>query len=455
MTVNVSPSHLTAPSWYFLRSTLVMLSLACCATPMAFSDDFSADEIRRNRPTSVQYTIRIEGKISTPNPQGTQSFPITSTGEFQFRNDQTNVEISGVNDLRAARKFHKAETRTIVDKSRETVVNLPSTYGLIHTCGHSGQLRSWHPEYALLRSQADLLRMPFDVLVMQTLIPTSTVKKTDRWNSSAWVVPALTGLDATVTQSVTCSLKELTDAEAEVEFEGSIEGAVTGSASRVNFGGGLTFDRQTGIIRQATITMKEKRTAGPVSPGIDITATIQWSQDPVITTDPNVKIEEPTNQQLLLSTKAPGGLRFRHSRQWHLFHETESVMMLRLLKNGQLIGQANFSKGTTVKPGEHTSDAEFDQDISASVSERKGRVLQSQTVPVQKGWRFRQVQATGAAAKKTILWDYFLCSADSGQQFSVVFSHASEDAADFEAEPLKLLQNFTLPKRRRPALPFR
>ena len=129
--------------------------------------------------------------------------------------------------------------------------------------------------------------------------------------------------------------------------------------------------------------------------------------------------------------------------------------MLRLLKNGQLIGQANFSKGTTVKPGEHTSDAEFDQDIGASVSERKGRVLQSQTVPVQKGWRFRQVQATGAAAKKTILWDYFLCSADSGQQFSVVFSHASEDAADFEAEPLKLLQNFTLPKRRRPALPFR
>lgn len=433
----------------------MLLSVVCIHTPASFSDDFSGDEIRRDQATSVLYTIRIEGKISTPNEGGTQSFPLTSTGEFQFRNDQTKVDSSELNDLRALRKFRKAETRTIVDESRETVVNLPSTYGRIHTCGHNGQLTSWHPEYALLRSQADLLRMPFDVLVTQALIPTGSVKKTDSWNAPSWVVPALTGLDATVTQSVKCSMKSLTDDEAEIEFEGSIEGAVTGSASRVNFGGGFTIDRQAGLIRRATITMKEKRTAGPVSPGIDITAIIQWTQDPVITADQNTTIEEPNDQQLLLSSRAPGGLKFRHSRQWHLFHETDSVMMLRLLKEGRLIGQANFSKAITVKAGEHTPDAEFDRDISQSVSERKGRVLQNKTLAKQAGWRFRQIQATGAAAEKTILWDYFLCSANSGQQFSVVFSHANEDVANFEGEPMKLLQNFTLPKRRRPALPFR
>lgn len=436
-------------------ANFVLSSLAFLQTSASFGDEFTGDEIRRDQATSVLYTIRIEGTISTPDKEGAQSFPLTSNGEFQFRNLQAKTDTTGLSSLRALRQFRKAETRTIVDKSRETLVNLPSAYSSIHTCGHDGQLTSWHPEYALLRSQADLLRMPFDILVMQTLMPSGSVKKTDSWNAPAWVVPALTGLDATVTQSVQCRMKSLTDDEAEIEFEGSIEGAVTGSASRVNFGGGFTVDRKAGMIRRATITMKEKRTAGPVSPGIDVTAVIQWSQDPVITTDQVATIEEPNDRQLLLSAKAPGGLKFRHSRQWHLFHETDAVMMLRLLKDGRLIGQANFSKGISVKPGTHTPDAEFDRDITQSVGERKGKVLNSQTLPQQAGWRFRQVQATGAAAEKTILWDYYLCSASSGQQFSVVFSHANEDVASFEGEPLKLLKNFTVPQRRRPALPFR
>lgn len=443
------------PVLRLIATTFALFGFVCFQSAQAQSDEFSGDEIRGDQATSVLYTIRIEGKISTPDEKGTQSFPLTSTGEFQFRNNQTGVATSGLSGLRAERQFRKAETRTIVDKSRETVVKLPATYGRIHTCGHDGQLLSWHPQYALLRSQADLIRMPFDVLLMQMLTPTGSVKKTDSWNAASWVVPALTGLDATVTQSVKCSLKSLSDDEAEIEFQGSIEGAVTGSASRVNFGGGFTIDRQAGMIRRATVTMKEKRTAGPVSPGIDITATIQWSQDPVITTDQPVAIEEPIEQQLLLSALAPGGLKFRHSRKWHLFHETDSVMMLRLLKNGRLVGQANFSKAITVKPGTHTPDAEFDRDISQSVAERKGRVLKSETLPEQNGWRFRQVQATGAAAEKTILWDYYLCSGSTGQQFSVVFSHTNEDATEFDGEPRKLLQNFAVPKRRRPALPFR
>ncbi|MEP3481516.1 MAG: hypothetical protein ABJZ55_19900 [Fuerstiella sp.] len=438
-----------------VSASLVIFCLTFSYAQASIGDEFSGDEIQRDQATSVLYTIRIEGTISTPDKEGAQSFPLTSNGEFQFRNLQDQLDSSGLDSLRALRQFRKAETRTIVDKSRETLVSLPTAYGRIHTCGHNGQLISWHPQYALLRSQADLLRMPFDVLVMQALMPTGSVKQTDSWNAPAWVVPALTGLDATVTQTVQCRMRSLTDDEAEIEFEGSIEGAVTGSASRVNFGGEFTVDRKAGMIRRANVTMKEKRTAGPVSPGINVTATIQWSQDPVITTDQDASIQEPNDQQLLLSAKAPGGLKFRHSRQWHLFHETDAVMMLRMLKDGRLIGQANFSKGISVKPGTHTPDAEFDRDISQSVSERKGKVLDSKTHSERAGWRFRQVQAKGAAAEKTILWDYYLCSASSGQQFSVVFSHANEDVASFEGEPSKLLKNFTLPQRKRPALPFR
>lgn len=439
-----------------LVAIVIFTATPAIAQDKASQDEtFSGTEILKNQPTSVLYSIRIDGSISTPNEQGTQTFPLTSTGEFQFRNQQIETDQTGIVGLRAQRTFRKAETRTVVDKNQETLVSLPSAYGQIHSSGHQSQFVSWHPKFALLRKQSDLLRMPFDPLVVQALFTSTEVKQSDSWNAAAWVVPALTGLDATVTQTVTCRLTSLTSTEAKIQLEGSIEGAVTGSASHVNFAGAMSVDRQTGIISQANITMKEKRTAGPVSPGIDVTAVIQWAQDPIAGDAKSDPVAAPNDRQLLLSAKAPGNLRFRHSREWHLFHETPSVMMLRLLRNGRLIGQANFSQAATVKPGTHTPDEEFDADIRDSVNERKGKILKNETVSDQNGWRLRHVQATGTAGEKTILWDYFLCTAKSGQQFSVVFSHATEDTSEFENEPLNLLSMITLPQRRRPAIPFR
>lgn len=430
----------------------VLPSLALLSSLSA--DEFSADELQTSETTSVVYSVRIEGQISTPSEEGTLKFPLTSTGQFQFRNTQAVSSDVGVQQLRAVRRFIKAETKTVVDE-RETVVSLPSAYSEIHTSGVDGQLISWHPKYALLRKQADLLKMPFDVLTIQGLLPVSSVKADEAWNASSWVVPALVGLDVTVIQSVTCRLKSLTPDEAIIELEGSIEGAVTGSASNVTFGGMLTFDREAGLIRQARITMKEKRSPGPVSPGIDVTATILWSQDPVAgSTGDSAEVSLPTENQLLLSAQAPGGLKFRHSREWYLFHETPTVMMLRQLREGALIGQANFSSTVTMPPGQHTPDAEFERDIRESVAERKGKVLSTDTSN-RPGWRFHRIAATGNAGEKTILWDYYLCSEKSGKQFSIVFSHAASDSKAFSGEPEKLMQNFQVPQRRRPALPFR
>ena len=168
----------------------LVASAILTATPVIAQDiatedaTFSGTEIRADQSTSVLFNIRIDGKISTPDEQGTQIFPLTSTGEFQFRNQPINTDESGITGLRSVRSFIKAQTRTVVDNKRETVVSLPTAYGQIHSSGHESQFVSWHPKYALLRKQADLLRMPFDPTVVQALVTTANVKQSDTWECS-------------------------------------------------------------------------------------------------------------------------------------------------------------------------------------------------------------------------------------------------------------------------------
>lgn len=75
-------------------------------------------------------------------------------------------------------------------------------------------------------------------------------------------------VDAAVTQSAVCTLSSLTDSEAIVAFEGTTEGAVMGSATKITLTGELTFDRRAQLIRSFKAVQSEKREPGPFSPGL-------------------------------------------------------------------------------------------------------------------------------------------------------------------------------------------
>jgi hypothetical protein len=211
------------------------------------------------------------------------------------------------------------------------------------------------------------------------------------------------------------------------------------------------------MVTSFSATQKEQRSAGPVSPGLDVVATLSWKQTPLKEAEsPPVAIPEtlPADSQLQLALQTPLKLQLRHSREWHLFHETSAVMMIRQLRNGTLISQCNISTTITVPPKQHTPDREFLADVTESVRERKGQILKEETVRDDDRWRIRQIRAVGNADGKQIIWDYYLCSAVTGQQFSLVFSHAAADDELFGEEPSRLLETLQI-VRPRPTLPFR
>ncbi|MCA9047469.1 MAG: hypothetical protein KDA89_01995 [Planctomycetaceae bacterium] len=410
--------------------------------------------IAEKQTSDIEFHLDVTGTMTTPGTDGSRQFPVTSSAVMKFLQQRFPAPPGGPFALKAARIFRAAGTTTKVADT-ETSVTLEEPYSQMQIFGSADGFVIVSPRYAVPRRQLDLLQMPCDPLSVIGMLPGSEPSVGDKWNTDAWVMSAMTGVEVATEQSAACELKSADAATAVVAFSGQIKGAIRGSAAEISVTGEFSVDRNTGLIRQLKATQTEKRTPGPVSPGMDVTAVIQWTQQPAEPDSdfPATLPEElPPAGRQLLALQTPLRLQFMHSREWFLFHETPTVLMMRQLRGGNLISQCNISSGVTVPAGEHTPDEEFRADVTESVAERKGRVTAEDTARDDDQWRIRHVQAVGDADGREIIWDYYLCSAGSGEQFSLVFSHFREDDEAFADEADRLLSTLQLAARR-PNLP--
>ena len=406
------------------------------------------------RTTQFECNVSITGTLTTPARDGEKTWDLLTAARFRFTQRQLASPLSGPLALQAVRRYFVASTSVTVGKDHQTRISMPRSASLIQVAGSDTGVNYAPVTGSLSRTQLDLLQMPCDPLPCTGLLPSRDVTVGEKWNTDAWVVPLLAGLDAVTEQSMACELMSLNDKSLRISFTGSAEGAALGSASSVLLTGSLVFDRREQLIQMLECRLTEKRSPGPVSPGIAATVEVQWTQSPDESEVALPSEADPGTFEQPLVLTTPWRLILRHSREWHLFNQTERVLMLRQIRFGALVSQCNISAGVIVPPGEHTPDAEFRSDVEKAVSSRGGFVIKEETLREDNLWRVRRVQAKATTGQLEITWDYFLCASASGEQYSIVFSHSTEDAEAFGDEPTRLLGSLSL-ARRRPALPFR
>jgi len=446
----------------------LLTSIVAITTSLARADETSAARTTSSdiilfemrdvgRTTHVKYTLQIKGKLTTPATTGTTDWDLTSSANFEFDQRRFPSDSAGPSALRAIRRFQAAETSSLVGKDHKNTVSLPTQSRLIHVHGGEFQLIQLSPEVRLTRPHVDLLQFPCDPLAVTGLLPVRNLKdKSEKWNADSWVVPMLSGIDASVSQSASCTLKSYSDTEAVIVFDCQGTGAITGSPTEVSLKGEMILDLKESLIRRLKATMTEKRGPGTVSPGLDVTAEIQWTQDlasPAVPLPDMLPEQLPAERQLLLTLVTPWRVLLLHDRNWHIFHETSELVMLRRLHNGALLAQCNIATAPLMPPGKFTSESDYLLEVERAVKERGGRVTESVVTPDQNGWRIHHVQATGEANKKTLVWDYFLCTTKAGEQISLVFSHASEDDTVFQGVTEQMLKSLTI-RSSRPKVPL-
>lgn len=400
------------------------------------------------RTTHVHYSLKIKGKLSTPSAAGATDWDLNSSAMFEFDQRRFASESVGPLGIRAVRRFQQAETSSKVGKEHENEVSLPQQSRLIQLYGGELQLVQLSPDVRLTRSQIDLLQFPCDPLAVTGLLPDRSLKEpNEKWNADVWVVAMLAGIDAVVTQSATCELKSLSAEEAVVLFECQGTGAITGSSTSVSLTGEMVIDRKNSLIVQLKSVLKEKRTPGTVSPGLDVVANIEWTQQIInsaMELPDSIPESMPDERRLLLTLATPWRVLLLHNRNWHVFHETSELVMLRMLHNGMLLAQCNIASAPLMAAGKFTSEEDYLTDVERALKDRSGRITGSNVTSDQNGWRIHHVQATGEANKKTLIWDYYLCSTKSGEQISLVYSYAEEDQRSFAGVADQMLQSLTI-----------
>lgn len=451
--------------FYGLQVCCLLILMAPVAAAQEQTPDSSADSekdgvesplavrIDPQRVTQFICHVTISGDLSTPAASGVRKWDVKSSADFSFTQRQFPSELTGPLALQAVRQYASASSRTTVGKDYDTKTTLPRSNAVIHVQGSDDRLKVAAAARPLSRGQFDLLQMPCDPLPCAALLPSRNVEVGEKWNSDAWVLPRLAGLEAVTEHTLSCELTSLKEHIATIQFTGKADGAILGSASSVELSGTLTLDTNSQLLTRMVCQMKEKRSPGPVSPGIDVTVNINWKQ----TSTEDSALPEQHDGSLFerpLALQTPWRLIFQHSPEWHVFNRTDRVIMLRQIRDGALISQCNISAGVTLPPGQHTPDPDFRSDVEAAVKDQAGNVVAEDTVRDDGQWRIRHVQTSGSVKDVKIIRDYYLCTAASGDQFSMMFSHSEADSEAFGDESRRLLGSLTL-ARKRPALPFR
>ena len=334
--------------------------------------------------------------------------------------------------MRSVRNYSKAQTNAQVGPQK-TETRIPDSLRTLIARGRDEGLEFYHLDRSLNRTTLDMLSMPCDTLPCIALLPDTEIEVGESWVPPVWAVQMLCGVEAVLENTVKCQLKSANKKEAVIGVVGTISGATYGARCELAVSGTMHYDMVNRRIDRVAFRQAENRSVGAVSPGMEIVSTIKWTRSPSKISSPltdqfvaGIPLE-PKEKQGMLQFTTPWKVSFLHDRNWHVFHTTPAICVLRLVENGSLVAQINVSEVAKQPPGQHTSEEQFQNDIRVSLGERLSKISKAELVNTNDGrWLYRVI-ANGEANNQKLTWIYYLCAAPDGRQTSFVFSLADAD----------------------------
>ncbi len=439
----------------------VLLILTVCDTSV-----FAAEKVELAEPEAdarvrlVRSHVQVSGQLQTAAGGG-KKIPLKLSADAQYRFLERRLSGAGrdAETLRAARLYRFANNEAEVTPAdaptgatpKKSTLKLPETKHLIVAHGRREGAMLYSPTATLTYDQLDLISTPGDSLSLLSLLPREEIAAGDSWKPETWAVQMLCGIEAMTKGEITCKLEEADGKSARVTFTGGGEGATLGAPTTVQLAGEFTFDRVAKLMTRARVTQTEGRSIGAAKPGLEVTANVTLERslsddnsDAKLLSDAAVAElpVEPAAEMQFLRFES-WGTRFYHDRDWHQFHQTNDVAVLRLMEHGSLLAQVNVSPIPAAAAGSHTSEEQFQTDIRQSLGKRLKSITKAEQLKPRNAndrrFLFR-VSADGEADGVPMTWFYHLCAAPNGQQVSFVFAVETKNLEKFNNRDLSLVR---------------
>jgi hypothetical protein len=414
----------------------VALRVACASaiTLCVFGgiDARAAHELKES-PTSrrvygIGSRLEVKGQVETSVGEGkATAHTLHVTAAHRYRERRMSGTGRDAETLRSLRDYADAEAKIEIG-GETTSSRLRENRRRIVARGQRSGVTFYSPTGPLTYGELELLRTPGDSLAVIPLLPPKGMEVGETWSTDSWVIQTLTGTDAMVKGDLTCKLETVQAGVAKVTFQGSLEGATAGASTNVEVSGHYLFDLQQGYWKHLEVVQKEKRTVGAVTPGLSVEAVVVVERAPAqdqetLNDGAIAQIPlEPAESVMLLDFRSPWNVRFSHDRDWHVFHQSERVAILRLLDKGSLIAQCNITQIPSAEPGKRTSEEQFQRDISTALGDKLKKIEKAEQLTTDDDRFLYRVTTSGEANGLPMKWIYYLCADSTGRQVALVFA---------------------------------
>lgn len=390
----------------------------------------------------------------------TQDLPMSAAATLRY-DEHRYTPATGTRAMRSVRYYHEAEavlkvepggkTPKLSDGRRLIVVENPAGAHQSEQPGGGSRLFISSPNGRLSREELDLVDVTSDSLAVDLLLPDKPVADGDTWANDAAAMACLLSLDSVAHCEVKSVLDKHNGDFALAKLAGSVVGVADGAATEIDLRGVYLFDRRLRRITRLNLAVKEDRSIGGATPGIDGVAKLRLNIKPI-------KSSEHLSAETLSALRAPAkrpssllelvaaeqGFRVIHDRGWFITSTERETTTLRRVAGGDLVAHCTITKLPAKSEGRQTTLEEFEHDIRYSLGKNFGQLVSSRQWTNAFKHRCLEVVARGTAEDVPVEWHNYLVFPESGHRVSVVVTIDGQMVQHLAAADRKLVNAIQL-----------
>jgi hypothetical protein len=418
----------------------VTLVFSACGSTVLAAPDVERIELSASRAAndlmrvSIQIEVgghtlvRAESDAHAKQPE--QKLPMSVSAKLQYDERCLAPFAEGMTDgtKLAARYYDQAEAVIKVDESGRAP-KLAEDRRLIITETGADRSILFCPDGPLSREQLDLIDVVGDSISLDRLLPTSAVATDESWSNDADVMGPLLTLDSVAVCEVKSILESFNASYAKIRLAGSVQGTTDGAATEIEVKAVYLFDRSSKRVTKLNLAVRERRSIGGATPGIDAIAKLQIQVEPI---KKSAKLDDAAIAKATAATRHPArdlvyesgplGLRFTHDRRWFVTSERRESVTLRRIDRSDLVAQCTLTALPPKSAGRQTSLEQFQQDVTFSLGKSFGEMVSSRQWQNSAGLYCYELIARGLVEEVPVEWHYYLLAPESGERVSAAIT---------------------------------
>lgn len=248
----------------------------------------------------------------------------------------------------------------------------------------------------------------------------------ESWNNDAAVMGPLLTLDTVAVCEVQSVLDTFNENYAKIRLAGTVHGTADGAATQQEIRGVYLFDRRLQRVTRLNLAVRENRSIGSATPGLDAVAKLQIVVAPIET---SANLDDATVSKIKDQGRVPAselsfespklGFRVKHDRQWYVTAEAREAITFRRVDCGDLVAQCTLTALPPKSEGRQTSLEQFQQDVTHSLGKSFGELVSSRQWQNAAGLYCYEVVIRGLVEELPVEWHYYLLAPESGHRVSV------------------------------------